>query len=221
MKVLVIGDSYGLPRYAKNSFNVELDYAGTYPEQLRRMLSANFTEDVCLVNRCRHANTSLSLIKGEANEIEFLRPDYTILQLGLVDLWPAEGRKIWPLYSEQYGRDPWVTPDEYKNNLQLFLNFAKSRGSKVIVINNPPVEKVHLLKHAGLEKKIVLYNNLLTRLMLGKSVNLLEWYDRIKSLDGKCIFGSDGIHPTREAANLLARLLLQQISLFEDGVVNG
>ena len=39
MKVLVIGDSYGLPRYAKNSFNVELDYAGTYPEQLRRMLS--------------------------------------------------------------------------------------------------------------------------------------------------------------------------------------
>ena len=32
MKVLVIGDSYGLPRYAKNSFNVELDYAGTYPE---------------------------------------------------------------------------------------------------------------------------------------------------------------------------------------------
>ena len=129
MKVLVIGDSYGLPRYAKNSFNVELDYAGTYPEQLRRMLSANFTEDVCLVNRCRHANTSLSLIKGEANEIEFLRPDYTILQLGLVDLWPAEGRKIWPLYSEQYGRDPWVTPDEYKNNLQLFplccgINFS-------------------------------------------------------------------------------------------------
>lgn len=185
------------------------------------MLSANFTEDVCLVNRCRHANTSLSLIKGEANEIEFLRPDYTILQLGLVDLWPAEGRKIWPLYSEQYGRDPWVTPDEYKNNLQLFLNFAKSRGSKVIVINNPPVEKVHLLKHAGLEKKIVLYNNLLTRLTLGKSVNLLDWYDRIKSLDVKCILGSDGIHPTREAANLLARLLLQQISLFEDGVVNG
>ena len=35
MKVLVIGDSYGLPRYAKNSFNVELDYAGTYPEQLK------------------------------------------------------------------------------------------------------------------------------------------------------------------------------------------
>ena len=91
----------------------------------------------------------------------------------------------------------------------------------MIVINNPPVEKVHLLKHAGLEKKIVLYNNLLTRLMLGKSVNLLDWYDRIKSLDVKCIFGSDGIHPTREAANLLARLLLQQISLFEDGVVNG
>ena len=54
MKVLVIGDSYGLPRYAKNSFNVELDYAGTYPEQLRRMLSANFyRRDVCLVNRCR------------------------------------------------------------------------------------------------------------------------------------------------------------------------
>lgn len=62
---------------------------------------------------------------------------------------------------------------------------------------------------------------MLTRLTLGKSVNLLDWYDRIKSLDGKCIFGSDGIHPTREAANLLARLLLQQISLFEDGVVNG
>ena len=86
MKVLVIGDSYGLPRYAKNSFNVELDYAGTYPEQLRRMLSANFTEDVCLVNRCRHANTSLSLIKGEANEIEFLRPDQIVVPGSRVSL---------------------------------------------------------------------------------------------------------------------------------------
>ncbi len=38
---------------------------------------------------------------------------------------------------------------------------------------------------------------------------------------GNVFFSSDGIHPTREAANLLARLLLQQISLFEDGVVNG
>ena len=37
--------------------------------------------------------------------MNFYAIDYTILQLGLVDLWPAEGRKIWPLYSEQYGRD--------------------------------------------------------------------------------------------------------------------
>ena len=109
----------------------------------------------------------------------------------------------------------WGKEDEHKEKTEYFcFGFA-------IVINNPPVEKVHLLKHAGLEKKIVLYNNLLTRLTFGKSVNLLDWYDRIKSLDGKCIFSSDGIHPTREAANLLARLLLQQISLFEDGVVNG
>lgn len=221
MKVLVIGDSYGLPRYAKNSFNVELDYAGTYPEQLRRMLTANFVEDVCLVNRCRHANTTLSLIKGEANEIEFLHPDYTILQLGLVDLWPAEERKVWPLYSEQYGRDPWVTPDEYKNNLQLFIKFVNSRGSKVIIINSPPVSKVHLLKHTGLERKIAQYNNLLAGLILGTGGSLLDWHDRVMTLDGTSVFGSDGIHPTREAANLLARLLLQQIILSEGGVGNG
>ena len=41
MKVLVIGDSYGLPRYAKNSFNVELDYAGTYPEHRPDLYSAD------------------------------------------------------------------------------------------------------------------------------------------------------------------------------------
>lgn len=221
MKVLVIGDSYGLPRYAKDSFNVELDYAGTYPEQLRRMLTAHFAEDICLVNRCRHANTSLSLIKGEANEIEFLRPDYTILQLGLVDLWPAEGRRIWPLYSEQYGRDPWVTPDEYKNNLQLFIKFANSRGSKVILVNSPPVSKPHLLKHTGLEKKIAQYNNLLARLAPGTKGSLLDWHESVKCLAERNVFGSDGIHPTREASKLLARLLLQQIISFEEEAGNG
>ena len=221
MKVLVIGDSYGLPRYAKDSFNVELDYAGTYPEQLRRMLIAHFAEDICLVNRCRHANTSLSLIKGEANEIEFLRPDYTILQLGLVDLWPAEGRRIWPLYSEQYGRDPWVTPDEYKNNLQLFIKFANSRGNKVILVNSPPVSKPHLLKHTGLEKKIAQYNNLLARLAPGAKGSLLDWHESVKCLAERNIFGSAGIHPTREASKLLARLLLQQIISFEEEAGNG
>lgn len=221
MKVLVIGDSYGLPRYAKDSFNIELDYAGTYPERLRRMLALRFQEDICMVNRCRHANTSLSLIKGEANEIEFLRPDYTIIQLGLVDLWPAEGRKIGPLYSEQYGCDPWVTSDEYKNHLEIFTKFARSKGSKVILVNIPPVNAAHLQKHTGLEKNITMYNKLATSLDEDKMVTKIDWYAAVQKMTAENIFGSDGIHPTKTASNLLACLLLRKIILLEGGAVNG
>ena len=49
MKVLVIGDSYGLPRYAKTALMQNSITQEHILKQLRRMLSANFTEDVCLV----------------------------------------------------------------------------------------------------------------------------------------------------------------------------
>lgn len=68
---------------------------------------------------CRHANTSLSLIKGEANEIEFLRPDYTI-QLGLVDYGRRKEEKSGRFTLNNTVVTLGVTPDEYKNNLRLF-----------------------------------------------------------------------------------------------------
>lgn len=81
LKLLVEGDSYGLPRFNKQSGEVALFYEEAYPEQLRKTLLKDSGEDVVLVNRCKHANTTYSLISGEANELCFLEPDITIVQL--------------------------------------------------------------------------------------------------------------------------------------------
>lgn len=91
----------------------------------------------------------------------------------------------------------------------------------MILVNSPPVSKPHLLKHTGLEKKIAQYNNLLARLAPGAKGSLLDWHESVKCLAERNVFGSDGIHPTREASKLLARLLLQQIISFEEEAGNG
>ena len=216
MKVLIIGDSYGLPRFAKNSEIVELYYEECYPEKLRQQLRGKLRTDVLLLNNCRHANVSLSLLRGEANNILFLKPNYVVLQLGIVDLWPSEGRNILPVYSVLIGKDPWISEEEFASNISRFVQFSIGEKSKVLLLDIPPVSGELMKRYPQVVKRIATYNNRLYAIAKAyEEVSLIRLNNLIVYLQEEKAIGSDGIHPTALASELIAKKLAAEIFQLE------
>ncbi len=212
MKILVVGDSYGLPRFYKRDTKVELSYEETYPEFLRQLLINNYKKDVLLVNRCRHANTTYSLVQGEASEIMFLRPDYVIVQLGLADLWPSSLRNVEPIQKALEGKDPWVSEEEFQFYMVRFIRFVLKNNSKVIVVNVPKIADSFLQKHPLVASRTAKYNELLKKIcesMLG--VDMVDLYEITRQNNSKNTIGSDGIHPTADTSAVLAKNIFNKM----------
>lgn len=209
LKILVEGDSYGLPRFSKISNLVELKYCETYPYRLQSILQKNFGEEVIMVNRCRHANTSNTLISGEDCEIRFLNPDYCIIELGLTDLWPAQGRKIKPLQDELSGKDPWVDAETYHRNLQYFVDCLLSNQCVAIIVGIPAVAPWYFKKYSFLEKRIDSYNEKCSLMEDRKRIFFVDWNKIMQDDIQSPMIGSDGIHPSVYASNLLAQKIAE------------
>lgn len=215
MKVLVIGDSYGLPRLQKKITKVELSYEETYPEQMRQILRNNYREDILLVNRCRHANTSYSLVQGEANEIIFLHPEYVIVQLGLTDLWPSSLRNVPPIQRALEGKDPWVSEEEYQRHLRSFIGFAHQNESRAIVVNVPKVGDDILHKYPQVATRIKKYNCLVKQICDNmQGVAMVDLYSMVEKLGCRRAIGSDSIHPTPFASTELAMAVCGKIGTY-------
>ena len=208
MKILVIGDSIGLPRLKKNGSEVELYYEDTYPEQIRKYALQRFSgEDVLLVNACKHANTSLHLLRGAANEVCFLQPDHVVVQLGMTDLWPAAGRAVPPPFPDLTGKDPWVGPDEYTHNIELFLRYCFTFPDLgVVLVNIPKCSQSQYARYGEAFERTLHYNKLLDKFALSTRVVLVDAYSLFHRL-GEAALGSDGIHPTREASRQLGEMI--------------
>lgn len=210
MKVLVIGDSYGLPRMEKDGESVALKYQDTYPELLRRKIKDGSGEDVVLVNHCRHANTTYSLMCGEANEILYVEPDYIIIQLGLADLWPCFLREVPPLQVELVNKDPWVTLQEFDEYLKKYFAFAQFYNCKIIVVNIPQVSASILKKDYRILERINEYNGILSGLSNARAgIKLVDLF--ALSEQHANLVDSDGIHPTPKLSAILAELIWQEI----------
>ncbi|MHC1717966.1 MAG: SGNH/GDSL hydrolase family protein [Acidaminococcaceae bacterium] len=214
MKILVVGDSYGLPRFHKKDMKVELSYEETYPECLRQILVNNYHKDVLLVNRCRHANTTYSLVQGEASEIMFLRPEYVVVQLGLADLWPRQLRNVKPIQNELESKDPWVNEEEFQFYMVRFISCALKNSSKVIVVNIPKVADHFLRQHPLIASRTVKYNALLKKICgTMQDVLMVDLYGIIEQNNSKNKIGSDGVHPTFDASLELAKHIFEKIKI--------
>ena len=206
-KILVIGDSFGMPRYARFINQVELSYEQTYPEQLRKLLNKNST-DVCLINHCIHANTAVYLKYEGINELDFITPDLVILQLGLADLWPAKSRNVIPRYEELVDKDPWVDIDEFTYNMEGFI--TKADRLKIPVIMLDILLKGYNGHNASLiNERIKNYSNMMHKIARSyKNVVLIE-YEKVYDEKFAPKIGSDGIHLTKEASRRLAEVIVE------------
>jgi lysophospholipase L1-like esterase len=213
MKILVIGDSIGLPHFHCTRDEVEVAYEEVYPELLRRLLRTHFPEeDILLLNQCRHANTSHALRTGAANELLFLRPDVLILQLGLTDLWPAEGRNVPPPVPEFANHDPWVPAERYRENFSHFLNFCSGFSSlSVILVNIPRVSGAQYRRYPVALERTHIYNEILRKLSAHPRVSQIDAFHLFER-QGETAYTSDGIHPTAQVSLALANELFQRIA---------
>lgn len=217
MKILVIGDSIGLPRFAKHTAEVELYYEDTYPEWVRKLALRRFAdEDVLLVNACRHANTSVHLLRGAANDVCFLQPDVVILQLGMTDLWPTGGRSTSPPFPDLAGKDPWVDESEFSQNMKRFVNFCLSQTNcRVVVVNIPRCCDRQYQQHPGARERTERYNRRLEKLTPNLRLALVDSQNLFAQL-GEAATGSDGIHPTAQCSRRLAEEIVDTLARMRD-----
>lgn len=212
MRLLIEGDSYGLPRMDWRRESVALSYDETYPEILRRLLLDRLNEDIVLVNHCRHANTTHSLETDEMDVFRFAWPDFAVVQLGMGDLWPAKRRKVLPLQPELGSRDPWVDEAAYGRNLAVFCSRAEEAGCCVVVVDIPPVGPRWEQKYPELAGRIVGYNRQAAKVTDGRdNATFLDWHAMVEERGRHGMIGEDGIHPTVSASRKLAEALAAKI----------
>lgn len=210
MRLVVVGDSLGLPRFAKGANRVELYSEETYPERLRRYLAAAGGTDVMLVNLCRHAQTSLHLVRGLATDVYLARPHVVVVELGLADLWPSRGRQISAPYPELAGKDPWVDAAGYRSNLDMFLGFCRNvmdnASPRVILVNLWAVSRKQHERYPEVVSRTRLYNAALDELAMSHGAALFDAAALCLELGDEALC-DDGVHWTPSASDALARRL--------------
>lgn len=210
MKILVIGDSYGLPRFMKDSLVVELKYTETYPEILRKLLAKYTHQDITLVNHCNNFNTTKSLVKNEVREILFLKPDFVIVQLGLGDFWPRGAKNS----DEILDLEPRVDEVNFKRNLELFIECVENFKSKVILVDLPCITSIN-----GGEKfqnvireRLESYKNILIEVAKVNNLEFVELSTNFKqAVREKEFVSSDGVFLTPQGSLQVALAILTKI----------
>lgn len=181
-KVLVIADSMAMPRE-------EYLYEETW---LYKYLT--YFNDYCVIDKSHRGSTSNRLVTeggGFKNVhpgsdlLEFYKPDYVIVQLGIVDCSPRYisvesitfkilnnlPKFIQNLYyrfkkkfSKRKLKYAYVNLNTYRFNFTNYLNRAKKNNTKVILCAIAPVAKSFIEKSPEIQLAIELYNAILKEL---------------------------------------------------------
>ncbi len=118
--------------------------------------------------------------------------------------WPIEGQDIIHLYSGHrdlaFERDemPYVGPDLFKKNLEQILHAIRSRTTGHIVVSNvPPVSDGFLKADPDRNKRIELYNSIISEIAEQLSLPCHDFWSFISYYPGGEKKYVDGLHFTR------------------------
>lgn len=206
MKVLVLGDSFGLPRCFKNSIEIEVKYEDAYPQKLGNMLKSEFKEDdILIINRSKRYNNSLFILQEDFKEIYLIQPEYLVIQVGIVDCWARnQGEYICQQFK---GKNPWINESEYIKYIEQFIKkcFESISSLKsIIVVNITKAEEEQYNRHEGSYERTIMYNNRLETL---KDINNVYIGDVYKIFDKQLdtSLSSDKVHPSAHGNKLIAK----------------
>lgn len=223
MKVVVLGDSFGLPRCYKNSQEIEVKIEDIYPEQLRQLLKEEFKqEDIMMINMCKRYNNSWFLIERELGEVYLMQPEYLVIQIGLVDCWSREkGVHICEAFK---GKDPWIDEIEYRIYMKQFiencLQLIKSLKA-IIIVSITKTEEEQYSKHLGSHERTISYNKILKEFSKLDKVCVADVYEVFHKEINRAVC-SDGVHPSPYGNFLIANEIYKIIAsekYFESGTM--
>lgn len=211
MRILVAGDSLGLPRphrinnYSPEETELAVGYANTYSSIINRELinHYNMKPFIEMINRSRRAQTIIGVNQEFADYLFFYEPDVIIMQVGIVDCW----------FRENLGEKQMVDRASYKQNLTRILEILAHRPAcKLIIIGIVPTSVKMQKKYPGLNREIRLYNQVLKSSVNNKTVFYIDVEKHIQPQQAQEYLLPDDQHLNLEGNRLVAE---QAISLLK------
>lgn len=211
MRILVAGDSLGLPRphrinsYSPDETDLAVSYENTYSSILNKELLDYYKMEpyIEVINRSRRFQTIKNVTEEFGDHLFFYEPDVVIIQVGIVDCWFREN-----LCGKQM-----VDRESYKQYLSKILELLAHRPlCKVIIIGISPTSVKMQKKFPGINREIRLYNQVLKSSVDHKTVFYIDMEKHIDPQQAQKYLLPDDSHLNKEGNQLVAE---QAISLLK------
>ena len=212
----------------------KVSFKDTYSYLLAKSLNKNFY----VVNNSKRANTvkNQCLPQYFYDELVFLKADYTIIQLGIVDCAPRlislKEKKIinyffskafvnfyirnkarFRFFYTKYFSSPYVNKKEFKYYYEKIIEelLNQKQTQKIILINISDTSEINKNKSYGFNNQILSYNEIIDKILKKdqKRISLLNLYELSKTNE---ILLDDGIHISKKAHQYIAKFILKIIN---------
>jgi len=213
MRILVAGDSLGLPRphrinnYSPDEKELAVAYEETYSSILGRELLKyyNFDSHVEVINRSKRFYTIKDVNTEFADHLFFFEPDVIVMQVGIVDCW----------FREHLNGGQMVNKVDYEQHLLNILNLLKYRPNcRLIIIGISPTSSKMEKKYKGINKEIQTYNQVLKSYVNNKNVFYVDLEKYIKPDSTAEFLLPDDHHLNKNGNKLIASLLIELLKAF-------
>lgn len=213
MRILVAGDSLGLPRphrinnYSPNEKELAVAYENTYSSIINRELLEHFNMNplVEMINRSRRFQTIKNVFAEFTDHLFFYEPDVIIMHVGIVDLW----------FRENLGGKQMIEKEIYKQYFLNILKLLKLRPNcKIIIVGISPTSLKMEKKYPGINCEIRLYNQILKSQVDHKTIFYIDMENYVDSKDPNQYLLPDDHHLNKEGNKLVAEKLIYLIKAF-------
>lgn len=208
MRILVLGDSLGLPRphrinnYSPSEKELAVSYEQTYPSIIQKVLINEFfgSDYFEVINRSKRFCNIRDILREFPDFLYFYEPDIIILQIGIVDCWYRDNRK------------QIVDKKEFEENLMNIFKLLESRPNcKLIIVGICPTSEKMDLRYTGQNREIKKYNELYKKYVDNNTVFYVDMEDHINPSDVNVFLLPDDHHLNIEGNLVVAQEALKII----------
>jgi len=173
MRILVAGDSLGLPRpyrindYSFDETELAVSYENTYSAIINKKLLELFQMDPFteVINMSRRSQTLEGVYSEFVDNFFFHQPDIFILHVGIVDCW----------FREELNGGQRVPINKYEKYLDNILQMIRYRPlCKLIIVGICPTSKKMENRYPGINSEIRAYNKILMSKVDSKSIFYID-----------------------------------------------
>ncbi|MFJ3388331.1 SGNH/GDSL hydrolase family protein [Lysinibacillus sp. NPDC086135] len=208
MRILVAGDSLGLPRphrindYSLSEYDLAVSYGDTYSSIINKELLTLFKMDpyIEIINKSKRSQTIAGVYSDFIDNLFFHQPDVIIIHVGIVDCW----------FRDELGGKQYVPLVQYNEYLIKILTYMSFRDEcKLILVGISPTSLKMEERYPGINSEIRSYNEVLRSKVNYRNVFYIdmEKYTNIENIHQYLLL--DDHHLNVEGNKLIANELLK------------